>query len=105
MLSAFLQRCRNILFSPLASRGLGCCARADCFTLWDLVQCSHVKRFVCFKKVCAVIVKECIKCGVNKLNWCEGLIGFGGERCRYCLLLNSVKRPGSLALLERAPEQ
>ncbi|KAM6252638.1 palmitoyltransferase ZDHHC15 isoform 1-T1 [Spheniscus humboldti] len=35
----------NILFSPMASRGLGCCARADCFTFWDLVLCSHIKRF------------------------------------------------------------
>lgn len=79
MLSPFLQHYCNILFSPTASRGLGCCARADCFTFWDLVLCSHIKRFVCFKKACAVIVKECIKSGVNKLNWCEGLIGFGGR--------------------------
>lgn len=39
----------------------------------------HIKRFVCFKKACAVTAKECIKSGVNKLNWCEGLIGFGVE--------------------------
>jgi len=79
MLSPFLQRCCKALVSSLASRGLGCCARADCFAFWDPVLRSHVKRFVHFKKTCAVIAKECIKSGVNELNWCEGLIGFGGR--------------------------
>lgn len=82
MLSPFLQHCCNTLFSPLASRGPGSCARADCchrFTFRDLVPHPHIKRFVCFKKACAVTAKECIKSGVNKLNWCEGLIGFGGR--------------------------
>lgn len=72
----------SILLVWLLGLRLGTWARAECcllFTFQALSLHSHVKRFVCFKKAFAVIEKECIKSGVNKLNWCEGLIGLGGE--------------------------
>lgn len=72
----------SIFLVGLLGLRLGTWARADChllFTFQALSLHSHIKRFICFKKVFAVIEKECIKSGVNKLNWCEGLIGFGGE--------------------------